>query len=249
MPPAYIAVNLRHGLCNRLRTLVGYRAVACALEVPLYVCWQRDDECPGDFFDCFEPIDGVLICKYLNGWRNLAAEADGHKFVGQRPAYAVLKDCKKWLDDCPRKALVDFCALRPNKAVQGRIDEFLARHDGFVDVIGLHVRRTDHIGCAKGGVGYYTTDEDFDALIAAEPATKRFFLATDNVDSQRRFAQKYGERIFWVRAIQRSGRQRQTSLEDAVVDLFLLARCEKMHGSVWSSFSETARALARCNTE
>lgn len=245
----YIAVHVQLGLCNRLRTLFGYRAVARALQVPLFVLWIPDNHCPGHYDECFAPLDDVEMMRDQNEWRRRCEQPNGHVFVGQRPAQAVIRDCAHMLADCKNKPVVDFCVLKLRSALQQQVEAFVAKHNKFSDVVGLHVRRTDHTNVAKRGAGRYTTDKDFDALIDGESQTTRFFLATDNAATQQRFAKKYKNRVFWLRNIQPRRRQlRQTSLHDAVLDLFLLARCQRVHGSVWSSFSETARVLSLCHS-
>ena len=76
---------------------------------------------------------------------------------------------------------------------------------------------------------------------------QRFFLATDNAATQRRFRERYGPAavVCWDMISDRPGVLRQTEQEDALADLWLLAACKERHSSNFSSFSQLAHILAR----
>ena len=120
------------------------------------------------------------------------------------------------------------------------------------------VRRTDHVrvAAASGGV---TTDDMFAAFIDSQLARapeQRFFLATDNRESQRHLLDRYGAGtiLFYglVEGIVRDddGEKfppsdlRHTSMKHAVIDLWLLSRCRGVFGSNASTYSEVAMLLA-----
>jgi hypothetical protein len=79
----------------------------------------------------------------------------------------------------------------------------------------------------------------------------RLFLATDNAVTRDRFREEFGDRLVCVsefRAAEREDatfwdRTRQTSLDDAVVDLFACSHAKWFMGSNYSSFSRTIDLL------
>ena len=70
----------------------------------------------------------------------------------------------------------------------------------------------------------------------------RFFLATDSAELERRFVERFGKSLV-VHSKQSYDRSVETSIKEAVVDLYCLAACKRIIGSYWSSFSETAAQI------
>ena len=60
----------------------------------------------------------------------------------------------------------------------------------------------------------------------------------DNRDTQNTFIKKYGDR-FIVKLIEPNNNRRQTSVQDAVVDLFVCVDAKYFLGTFGSSFSDT----------
>ncbi len=56
-------IQLQYGLCNRLQTIIGFFTFLNGK--PLQALWIPDDECPGNFDDCFEKTENLEIinCK------------------------------------------------------------------------------------------------------------------------------------------------------------------------------------------
>ena len=81
----------------------------------------------------------------------------------------------------------------------------------------------------------------------------RFFLATDNGVTQRKFMSlpefedeavfSFGKIAALEAAVEGIAGVRHTNLQRAAIDVFLLSWCEKTHGSGHSSYSELANHL------
>jgi hypothetical protein len=73
---------------------------------------------------------------------------------------------------------------------------------------------------------------------------KKIYLATDNNETQEMFINKYGkDRIVYNVKIATSESIRQTSVKDAIIDLFACAQAFNFMGSGYSSFSGVIEKL------
>ena len=74
----------------------------------------------------------------------------------------------------------------------------------------------------------------------------KVYIATDNYETQQTFINFYGDRLIYKK-IEPSTNLRQTSLQDAVVDMYVCAGAKYFLGSVKSSFSDTITYLQLTN--
>jgi hypothetical protein len=101
-------------------------------------------------------------------------------------------------------------------------------------------------------MGISQSDDEYEEFADRYP-THQIFLATDNAATQRRFTQRYGERLRVTTSISdclndsTEARlvERHTPLRLAVVDMFVCVEAEVFKGSPWSSFSD---AIAHMRT-
>ena len=129
----------------------------------------------------------------------------------------------------------DYSLYTPAADIQARINALTA---GFgARCTGVHIRRTDNtISMGK------STTEQFVTLMEDElkkyPDGK-FFLATDD-----RSEEEYLKTLFPGKIISNENstleRSSAAGMKDAVIDLFCLASTDKLIGSYWSSFTDTA---------
>ena len=261
------AVQPNGGLCNRMFNI----AVAVAaldedesngLAPVLAVSWVRREACPVDFLELFKPCDRLRLISNTQ-----FSELVRHKAVPVVGAAVKLSHTGRpnQLDRLLQSL------FSPIPEIEGEIERFAAAAE-VATCIGLHVRRTDHVNVAKSHKRGLTSDEDFDAFVAArrlEAPTQRFFLATDNAQTQQRFVDRWGEAVIvFYRRIgadagtagsqgshglqeavdlqrQDGGKaRRHTSMVHAVVDLWLLSRCRELYGSNASSYTDFARCMS-----
>jgi len=143
-----VLLTAASGLANRLRALVGARALAEGLGADLCVDWPRNGACDAGFGDLFT----------ADGWRDVrfVEPAEIDRLAGG--GAAVVIDGCPWFteiwsrhgrDLCGRG---DFCrravellrALRPVSEVQRQIDAFL--EGGPLEAcVGVHIRSTDNV--------------------------------------------------------------------------------------------------------
>ena len=101
-------------------------------------------------------------------------------------------------------------------------------------------------------MGISQSDDEYEQFADRYPL-HQVFLATDNAATQRRFVQRYGERLRVTTSIgdcrndSTESRlvERHTPLRLAVVDMFVCVEAEVFKGSPWSSFSD---AIAHMRT-
>ena len=82
-----IIINLwRHGLGVRMYLIVSYLAYARDQGKNLVGLWKDNAQCPGNFCDIFEPIDGCQILD--NDWRGLSSNLPkGNKSIDMIEGY------------------------------------------------------------------------------------------------------------------------------------------------------------------
>ena len=72
--------------------------------------------------------------------------------------------------------------------------------------------------------------------------TMKIYIATDNKNTQDIFYNKYNDRIIMKKIIP-SDNLRQTSVQDAVVDIYICAGAKYFMGSIGSSFTDIINYL------
>lgn len=253
-------LHLKAGLCNRLRTLLGYAFVAHRVSGQVYFCWTPDAHCNGRFQDHFLP---VARCTLLSETDFAQASAHIGKAKGverrhgeRRAGTDVLFQGQRCLQDIVRqyglsaalKKDVDpfvYQHLRLQPRLQAALEQ-LSRQHRLSQCTGVHVRRTDFVRDARQR-HEFVDDEWFQQQMRQklnqDPA-RRFLLATDNRRTQEAMHAAFPQRIVMYQTIVRQGQvKRHTDLEHAVMDLFALSECGDVIGSPGSSFSDLASKL------
>jgi len=139
-----------------------------------------------------------------------------------------------------RDALLPYLRrLRPKASITAEVADFAGHHRFEDGVVGLHVRRGDHARARAE-----SPDAAFFVHLDAHPG-ERLFLTTDDHETEARFRARYGARVI-VREKATLDRADPASGPDALIDLLLLARTQRLVGSAGSSFTELAWWLAGC---
>lgn len=279
-----IMVRPTNGLCNRLRVVSSFAALARRSNRELRVCWTTgrgwSDEDLEDLFenrfarisaDEFEHACEDALCLHdlvavdgVGGLSQTWSDADvrglgavfdtsSHSVVtywGFRPCQELLapEHRRRMLRGFDRDFEAELRAWRPVRAIRDRVAQLA---DAFgEEAVGVHIRRGDAIRHPRLAEEYRrSSDAAFitrmDRIVRSRPSSC-FFLATDCLDTQRRFEDRYGSRILtnpdkrFVPSISGAPKANQ---HDAVVDLFALARTRTILGSHYSTFSTTAAVL------
>jgi hypothetical protein len=153
--------------------------------------------------------------------------------LGRRPAYELLRDSLR--ND-----------LHPEGAIERRVDE-LARESFEPPTVGVHVRFSDRRGNLD------VIRRRLESVTRREPAA-RIFLATDNAAVKAEFEQAYSGVLTAPKWYPPPGSPAHLhgnnpsgfrTGADALVDLYLLARCDYLVADTASSFARVACLLSR----
>ncbi len=258
--PRTLTVHCQTGLCNRLKVLISGLAIAEASERRFTMIWPRSSECGATYDELFAnpwpveyvPREAAPQLPFLNSgdatWPDLlTAHApelgySSHNWLlrpKQFPEHARL-----W----PRVAEL-LASLTPVPAVQARIDAI--RQTFRPIMIGVHARRGDFLRTLPAVVG--NTSLLFAAVDKrlVEQPDAGIFLASDDgapdiVTGRQsleglcsQFRARYGDRVIWSEP-RTLDRRNALSIQDALVDLWLLRQTDTFVGTKASSFSEMA---------
>lgn len=254
-----LTVEPTGGLANRLRALDAAIELGAASGVPVRLRWHVNRDLGGAFQRFFElppslaaldnPTSGDSrhwtarlgtlarrrAYRYLDD-RQIQRLVEQHADLvvlaqGRRPLY--IRTCYRFFSSAR-----PYAWLQPIARLRSRIDEASRGFDEHT--IGVHVRRTDHVTSREQSPDaiFFTA---LDACIERDDAAE-FCFCSDDGDTLARFRQRYGRRII-TRDDRQLGRDSVGAIEDAVVDIFCLARCSRILGSEWSSFSRLASQL------
>ena len=254
------------GLCNRLRVVLSAVQAKMSGAGPVRVEWGKDAECGAWFEELFVPIDmGNLRVVHRHWWaaprtrRNLWLPVLLRLFMGYRVQRANYRPATD--DDFFRLvrrggrvylsggyALCHYspdCVARlcPRPELMQRIERIKARFTR--NTVGVHIRRTDNAVSMSR-----STPEGFRRAMDREIKRDfkvRFFLATDDEALKATLVQEYPDRIITQRTQVR--RDTLDGMREAVVDLWCLAATQRIIGSYWSSFTDTAAELRQIPLE
>ena len=214
-----------HGLCNRLRAILSYREMARREQRRLVVVWQRDQQCNGEFLDCFAPIDGVRFVREPPSWAPAPPRVNHahHAILGTEAEVS------------------GYALLHPSPSVRTVVD---ARVRECTPYVAVHIRRTDMSLWAgiepnsRYVMEVASTNARFDEFLEEAHPGLKVYVATDCSETHGRFASRYAARMRAPPPDYQPQRHRQTSLMDAAVDLFACAEARHFMGSYGSSFSD-----------
>ena len=240
------------GMCNRLQALASARRLCQLLHARCTVVWVW-----GDFEDFFVRLPEVSLVPEP---REAGAKRIVQRAIRVDPARSVDVSVRSvelhsgYLFWGSHEPPIPFSAIRPflpqlNSRLGEQVSEFSARH--LQNTVGFHLRRADNRTSTRCSPDVLFLQRAR-SLVAAG---KRIFLATDNLETERKLKTRFGDAII-TRPKRDPLAQRwprpefnPTAAEDDLIDLFLLARTEYVVGCHGSSFTNTAIALngsARC---
>jgi hypothetical protein len=250
----HLVLQPRAGLCNRLRAIASAKRLGALFGITCTICWDW-----GDFYEFFVPdplMDWIpaLTPEMKASWPRVShrhscqgGEPANQRIDLERHTHIVLGSCYAF-NALQEAGLIEEEQLgqwipRPAKAIVQEVQEFKTTR--FSNTVGVHLRRTDHKRANDWSPdGLFFTE--IEALIAAG---RTIFLSTDRREYEALIRERFGTRIIVYPKSQnlpkRWPRRRFNREEtfDDLVDLHLLATCEFVIGSAYSSFSRIAITL------
>jgi len=221
-------ISPKNGLCNKLRVVFSYLQIAREANKKLIVLWNDKDDksrdiggaCPGFFLDYFEPIKDVEFIESNRGYEDSDIDYKGCWYH---------ESCN------PQKVFI-YQELRLLPYLRKKVEENIKYLDN--NYIAVHVRRTDFMISVAQHFNVYMKDEEYFNFIDKHLKSRFLYIATDNLQTQELFYEKYSNHIKVINLItNRPNLKRQTSLEDAIVDLYMCINSEEFLGTKESTFS------------
>lgn len=248
------------GLCNRLRVVLSALQLATQTNGGITIEWASNKECQAFFNELFLPIDtGRLHINKCHWWakparkRNAMWPAILRTILGytlQRESYVPLseedlfyilgKKSKTYISTGSQLIPYTRAAITrivPQPDIQRTIDRIISHYSR--TMIGVHIRQTDNIKAQQK-----STLNAFRKAIDNEITKNlnvKFFLATDSYSVKKQLLQEYPDRFITQQAQLR--RDTLEGMKQATVDLFCLAATQRIIGSYWSSFTDTAAEI------
>jgi hypothetical protein len=224
----YITVNVKNGLNNKLRVVLSYLYKANNEKKKLRVYWIPNDECDEKFENLFEPIDNVEFI-YNNDDNNNFDYNTNTVYNNEYIKYNYYE------------------LLKPIPSIKKLIYENLLKLNN--KFIACHIRRTD-LEANYNSPSYpwykYKSDDEYINFINKYDNTYKIFLATDNKVTQDIFKNLYGDRLI-CNSISNNDKLRQTSIQYAVVDMYVCSYANEFMGTIGSTFSETINHIRQVN--
>jgi len=233
MAPSKIVLRCQGGFCNRFRAIVSAVLWAEDLDARLEIYWPVEKgHMPAPLDHLIDPasIDRLTYIRngYIRAKQVLSVED---------MAEVIIQSYSMFHDDLINRTERGLAALRKIRPVSSLT--FMA-HKAMPSLgqglIGLHIRRTDHVKCIEA-----SPLEAFQGLVSnalRDHYKGRFLLATDDAAVKQGFRDLFGDAI--VSPVVSLGRMTESQQEMGVVDWLLLQGCQKIYASAGSSFSELA---------
>ncbi|MBR5060969.1 MAG: glycosyl transferase [Prevotella sp.] len=133
-----------------------------------------------------------------------------------------------------------FDIYHPVSHLQKRINQI--KEDFSQQTIGVHIRRTDNIRSIQNSPTHL-----FIERMHQEPDDVKFYLATDSEEVKGEMRSFFGNRI--ITSPNRAARGNLEGMEDALVEMYLLAATNRILGSSCSTYSMTAASIGRVPLE
>ncbi len=261
------------GLANRMRAVASAVTLMQKCKGEVKVVWFRDWALNAPFKELFEPVDMPDVSLVEGNCVNWLMYDRPRKrnfwipslfqslYYNYRLYENQVEECFGWNDaleksvSSGRSYIAAFYQLvaydnemvqrlfRPVKSVREAIDRRCAPFSSYT--IGMHIRRTDNVVAIQRSpleLFFKVVDTE----LAAHPDL-RVYLATDSEDVKAQMRERYGARI--ITASSAADRNSIEGIRDGIVDMYSLARTQKIYGSSGSSFSELASQLGNVPLE
>lgn len=254
------------GLGNRMRTIASAYAMAQHIGSRLQVVWFQDWALSAPFHALFEPSgllslrEATMADKLLYDRarrKNLWLPALPQRMLFEKrlhedeiwPLMVARYDFAQWARQrrCYMSNYMDFypydSQLLPQLFVPvadvGRQVAAYRHEFGPGRVIGIHIRRTDHVISTEKSPTSLFIDK-IRQEVAAQPDTK-VFLASDSEDVKAELKNVFGRRIVTPAAAAR--RDGIEGIKAGLADMYTLASTSKIYGSLGSTFSKMAARI------
>lgn len=225
-----IVIQPSGGLCNRLRYIFSFihkfKLYEESNNKKLIIIWKNDQYCPGYIHCFFQKIKNV-------------------KFVDNYSKQNIIL-LDKTISFYFNINYLEKISLFLNEDIFKKIRKIINKklHNRYV---AIHIRRTDLQEALKKHPKKkerIISDEQYIKFIK-DSNIKNIYLATDNVNSQKKFMKLYKDRLIVYNEIKDTENIRKTNMEHTLIDLFICGSSNKFYGSYYSSYSGFIRLMQK----
>ena len=258
----------QYGLANRLRALASAKILADYTGRKLFVNWYPSKECNIEWEELFvNTLErySTPLSSFQAGINLYDDEhnADGfywdmpQSLLSNRADVVAVHTCRSFQsarmsqDTYKAAKSLFYKSLQPVSAIQDIVSTILRNYFEGHNVIGIHVRRTDHLSFTnKDPKVVCPTDlfiEAMTGILKNNPDVK-FFLATDDKEEELLIKGTFGDAlIVYEKATVCTDTKK--GIQDALIDWLLLSNTSRILGSYMSSFTEEAGIVNRVRTD
>lgn len=256
------------GLANRFYAIASAIGFCAAHMMDLKIIWFKDKGLGAAFHSVLKLSEGIKHVEVVDaGWKEWVYDRPRKKnlwlpWIGQRIAFGgriyekainegfSLDDLEKVVEKNQSVYLIHFTlfydkpdllkTLQPVDAIQRKVEERIRTLSLDKHMIGLHIRRGDHMRSKLNSPLSLFVDK-IKEEIEKDP-TVRFYVASDDQEEKRTLMAMFGTRI--VSLLTEVKRDNYQGIADALVELYTLSSMKKIYGSVASTYSLLAAQLS-----
>lgn len=178
--------------------------------------------------DLSDPNTNVLFSRV---WFPFASKKDEEYLKVYSPYPQTLVSSNEFLEDLRKFAKT----LVPVKTIQDKIDETMK--DFGERMLGVHIRKTNGGFLHKDFSG---VKPKIDAFLKCNPEYK-IYLAADNIDTENEYKSYYGDKLVVysnpINGYANKGSNTVAGVQNGIVEMLLLSKCDRLFGTGESSFS------------
>lgn len=268
--PGYIVAESDGGLSNRLRVLFSHMFLAKTLNNNAHIVfiWDVNEACPGHFLSVFEPIENVTFAPSSS--KAVLAKGAVQVYNKSRDGFdqTMLNYDVNWIVKKRTWWHIELSyweLLKPRAEVEEIVEKYVADHR-VCNITAMHIRKTDleHELTAKKRSGYQL----YYNWIYKQPPQDQVYILTDNPTTQQHFFEMFGgdkiivyanissptgldvgsylDNITAVSSVLKkniTSEFRFTSLQHAVIDIFIAAHAWDFRTTPFSSVSDLVKMM------
>lgn len=250
-----------NGLANRMRAIDSAISLSKLTNQKLNIYWFRYWGINCQYKDLFEPINGLKIMDrdkvpvffdsgklsnlylptilrkmpfiiHLNPYQMKPLLENEFDFGDLKGGIFFISSYSRFFPS--KKPFENF---RPIPSLLTKIDQ--ESQDFNEHTIGIHIRRTDNVKSISHSPTSLFEQRIEDQLLT-NPLSN-FYLASDCLTTKRELKLKYASVL--QTNLEIADRNSKEGVQQALVELYTLSRTNKIFGSYWSSYSETAAEI------
>ena len=240
------------GLCNRIKCLVSAMRIARLTNRRVLLHWPKNERCGASFRELFDlgldeistrpetttfgRSDCIALNYYgnlsLRTWRFALTDHEWHRGVRAQDFLFNERDL-----DPVVSSQISSCLslLRVKRSLLDRVSSILQAQLA-QPYVGVHIRGTDH-NLARRLSPVTSFAQELTSVMRRD-RHRLLFLATDDPPLAEALRLQFGS--LFIRQLGSRNRAEPGAIEDALIDLLLLARADELLGSYGSTFSELA---------